>query len=286
MRDISTETAKIGVFDSGLGGLSILREIRLLITDIPLFYVADQAHVPYGERKASDILSFSRSIARFLIDNGAKIIVVACNTASAAALQELRYDFPAVPFVGMEPAVKPAVQISSNKVVGILATPATFEGDMYHTLVEKFASDVRILRNTLPGMVQIIENGKMDSGEAYDIVKKAVLPMVEQGADTIVLGCTHFPFILPLIKEIAGPNINVIDPAPAIAKRTSFLVNQNKYLFRQRENQKANIIFATSGDPTRFQSMIQNLLEISSDPKHLNWNKEEITFSKGKNNDE
>jgi len=279
MRDISADNAKIGIFDSGLGGLSILREIRLRIKDIPLFYVADQAHVPYGERKASDILSFSRSITRFLIDNGAKIVVIACNTASAAALQQLRHDFPKIPFVGMEPAVKPAVQITKKKVVGILATPATFEGEMYHTLVEKFASDVRILRSTLPGMVQMIENGDMGSADAYNIVKEAVLPMVEQGADTIVLGCTHFPFILPLIKDVAGPTINVIDPAPAIAKRTAYLVNENYQLFSQREKQKINLIFTTSGDPNLFQSMIQDLLEISSEPKRLRWDREEITFS-------
>jgi len=279
MRDISADNAKIGIFDSGLGGLSILREIRLRIKDIPLFYVADQAHVPYGERKASDILSFSRSITRFLIDNGAKIVVIACNTASAAALQQLRHDFPKIPFVGMEPAVKPAVQITKKKVVGILATPATFEGEMYHTLVEKFASDVRILRSTLPGMVQMIENGDMGSADAYNIVKEAVLPMVEQGADTIVLGCTHFPFILPLIKDVAGPTINVIDPAPAIAKRTAYLVNENYQLFSQREKQKINLIFTTSGDPNLFQSMIQDLLEISSEPKRLRWDRGEITFS-------
>ena len=279
MRDISADNAKIGIFDSGLGGLSILREIRLRIKDIPLFYVADQAHVPYGERKASDILSFSRSITRFLIDNGAKIVVIACNTASAAALQQLRHDFPKIPFVGMEPAVKPAVQITKKKVVGILATPATFEGEMYHTLVEKFASDVRILRSTLPRMVQMIENGDMGSADAYNIVKEAVLPMVEQGADTIVLGCTHFPFILPLIKDVAGPTINVIDPAPAIAKRTAYLVNENYQLFSQREKQKINLIFTTSGDPNLFQSMIQDLLEISSEPKRLRWDREEITFS-------
>ncbi len=279
MRDISADNAKIGIFDSGLGGLSILREIRLRIKDIPLFYVADQAHVPYGERKASDILSFSHSITRFLIDNGAKIVVIACNTASAAALQQLRHDFPKIPFVGMEPAVKPAVQITKKKVVGILATPATFEGEMYHTLVEKFASDVRILRSTLPGMVQMIENGDMGSADAYNIVKEAVLPMVEQGADTIVLGCTHFPFILPLIKDVAGPTINVIDPAPAIAKRTAYLVNENYQLFSQREKQKINLIFTTSGDPNLFQSMIQDLLEISSEPKRLRWDRGEITFS-------
>jgi len=286
MRDISTETAKIGIFDSGIGGLSILREIRSCINDIPLSYIADQAHVPYGDRMASEILLFSRSISRFLIKNGAKMIVVACNTASAAALQQLRHDFPDVPFVGMEPAVKPAAQTTQSKVVGILATPATFQGKMYHTLVEKFASNVRILNSTLPGMVQIIENGKMDDKKAYKIVEKAVLPMVEEGADTIVLGCTHFPFILPLIRNIAGPKIEVIDPAPAIAKRTAFLVKENKKLFEPTTNKKGEIFFATSGDPEKFQAMIRNLLGISSEPKHLRWAKEDIAYSEETNHDE
>ena len=157
----STSTNKlIGIFDSGVGGLSVLGEIHHLLPQSPLYYLADQAHVPYGNRSLEEIRHLSTAITRFLIDQGAQLIVVACNTASAAALQDLRGEFPQVPFVGMEPAVKPATRHTNNGIVGVLATPATFQGRLYHTLVERFAKDVRILTNTLPGLVEEIEAGR------------------------------------------------------------------------------------------------------------------------------
>lgn len=153
----------IGVFDSGVGGLSVLRAIRQFIPEADLLYLADQAHVPYGARSKSQIQAFSIAITDFLLGQGAGLIVVACNTASAAALHDLRSKFPDVPFVGMEPAVKPAAEMTHTGTVGVLATPTTFEGGMYASLVERFARDVRLLHSTCPGLVEQIEAGDLDT---------------------------------------------------------------------------------------------------------------------------
>lgn len=264
--------ACIGMFDSGLGGLSVLREIHNMMPNMPVFYIADQAHVPYGERQLSEIRSYTRSIVNFLLEQGARMIVVACNTASAAALTMLRKEFPRIPFVGMEPAVKPAVQRSRSGIVGVLATPATFQGKMYATLVEKFAQDVKILTNTMPGLVHTIEAGELNSPKARKIIDGAVRPMVAQGADTIVLGCTHFPFVLPHIREAAGNGVTVIDPAPAIARRTAYLLEKGN--IRIDAGDSPNLKFGTTGNVGIFRKMIQNLLGISAAPLKLEWKKD------------
>ena len=259
----------IGIFDSGVGGLSVLREIQALLPKQALYYIGDQAHVPYGKRQPVEIRRFSLAMTRYLLKAGAGLIVVACNTASAAALKDLRQAFPDIPFVGMEPALKPATQQTHNKVVGVLATPATFQGELYNTLVEKFARDVSVLTDTLPGLVEAIENGQLESPQTRAILEKAIHPMLAKGADTLVLGCTHFPFVLPLIRQIAGPNVNVIDPAPAIARRTQALLQQHNL-----QNSDGNSYppqLATSGDLNAFSASIVNLLHLRIQPHKLVW---------------
>jgi len=189
----------IGVFDSGVGGLSVLRAIREQLPAQPVIYFADQAHVPYGPRSLEEVRAFSAEISRFLLDLGAQVIVVACNAASAAALHSLRERFPNVPFIGMEPAVKPAAEGTKSGRVGVLATPATFQGELYASVVERFANDVSIFQNTCPGLVAEIEAGRMDGRKARRILTDALRPMLADGIDTIVLGCTHYPFVIPLI---------------------------------------------------------------------------------------
>lgn len=270
MAELSVKPEKlVGIFDSGLGGLSVLREIHSLLPSQPLMYVGDQAHVPYGKRQPAEIREFSFGITRYLIQSGAVLIVVACNTASAAALKALRLNFPDIPFVGMEPAVKPASQQTHNGIVGVLATPATFQGDLYNTLVEKFAQDVTILKNTLPGLVEEIENGRLDSPATRAILEKAIRPMIARGADTLVLGCTHFPFVLPLIREIAGPQVNVIDPAPAIARRTQALLQE--FNLENSSGEPGQITFSTSGDADLFKTSISSLLKMQASPLNLAW---------------
>jgi len=209
----------VGIFDSGVGGLSVLRAIRAVRKDVSVCYVADQANVPYGPRPLEEVRGFASGIARYLIAQGAVLVVVACNAASAAALYSLREDFPDTRFVGMEPAVKPAATQSISGVVGVLATPATFQGKLYASVIERFASNVEVLTSDCPGLVQCIEAGDLSGTAPRAILEQALGPMMAAGADTIVLGCTHYPFVIPLVQSIVGARAKVIDPSPAVARQ-------------------------------------------------------------------
>jgi glutamate racemase len=248
----------IGLFDSGVGGLSVLRAIRSQMPALPVVYFADQAHVPYGLRPLEEVRAFSVAVTRFLLDQGARLIVVACNTASAAALHPLRGALPEVPFVGMEPAVKPAAETTHSGVVGVLATPATFQGSLYASVVERFAQGVTILKDTCPGLVGLIENGNLDGPEPRLILERAMAPMLERGIDTVVLGCTHYPFVIPLIEQIAGPGVRVIDPAPAVARQVGRLLEQRGWA--APGGRPAPPRFITSGDPARLAGLLPRLL--------------------------
>ncbi len=214
------DSRPIGMFDSGVGGLSILREVRERLPGEDVIFFADQGHVPYGPRPLEEVRAFSVEIVRFLAAQGAKAIMVACNTASAAALHHLRRTYPGIPFVGMEPAVKPAAETTRTGAVGVLATPATFQGELFASVVERFASGVRVVQQTLPGLVEQIEAGELDSAHTRTIIERALRPLLEQRVDTLVLACTHYPLVIDLIAEIAGPSVRVIDPSPAIARQT------------------------------------------------------------------
>ncbi len=248
----------IGLFDSGLGGLSVLRAIRRQKPAQPVIYFGDQAHVPYGVRSLEQVRSFSTSITRFLRQQGAGLIVVACNAASAAALHDLRQIFPEVPFVGMEPAVKPAAETSQRGVVGVLATPATFQGQLYASVVERFAQGVTILTDTCPGLVAEIEKGNLNGPETRAILVRALQPMLAAGIDTVVMGCTHYPFVIPLIEDIAGPSVRVIDPAPAIARQVGRLLAQHGWLAAGEA--PARTRFITSGDPRAMAARLPILI--------------------------
>jgi glutamate racemase len=264
----------IGVFDSGVGGLSVLREIRKIAPLTRVIYVADQAHVPYGPREMEQVRAFSRGITAFLLERGAKLIVVACNAASAAALQSLRREFPTTAFVGMEPAVKPAAEFTQTGVVGVLATPATFQGALYASVVERFAGGVTILQDTCPGLVSQIEKGELETDQTRSILEKALIPMLNRKIDTIVLGCTHYPFVIPLIKQIVGPDVRVIDPAPSIARQTARLLKLNG----QTDNNRGPLIFFTSGEVEKFTDQVSELLGETGDVQKIYWKGNEITL--------
>jgi glutamate racemase len=255
---VDTSSGLIAVFDSGVGGLSVLRAIREALPQESILYLADQAHVPYGPRSLEQVQVFSEEITRYLLRQGAKLVVVACNTASAAALQHLRRVFPNVPFVGMEPAVKPAAEHTRTGRVGVLATPATFQGALYASVVERFANGVTVLQNTCPGLVMEIEAGNLDTPAVRNILEDALQPMLAEGIDTIVLGCTHYPSVIQLIEEIAGPDVRVIDPAPAIARQVCRILERHN-LRRPPEN-PAGLQFYTTGDPERLQHLLPKLL--------------------------
>jgi glutamate racemase len=236
-------------------------------------YAADQAHVPYGPRQLGQVRRFSEGIARFLAGKGAKIIVVACNSASAAALEHLRQVMPEIPFVGMEPAVKPAAQETHTRVVGVLATPATFQGALYASVVERFGAGVTLLRDTCPGLVQQIEQGDLDGPETRRILHAALDPMQEQNIDTVVLACTHFPFVIPAIQDIVGADVRVIDPAPAVARQTQRLLDSTGSRRPNRGSFQSE--FYTSGDPRHLEIMTERLLGMRFPAASLEWLDEE-----------
>ncbi|MCH7662467.1 MAG: glutamate racemase [Chloroflexi bacterium] len=263
-------TAPIGIFDSGVGGLSILRAIRAALPAEPLIYLADQAHVPYGARPLLEVRTFCEAITRYLIEErGAKLIVVACNTASAAALKGLRASFPDTPFVGMEPAVKPAAEGTHSGVVAVLATPATFQGELYASVVARFAKGVTVLQDTCPGLVAEIEAGRINGAETGRILAAALDPMLAQNLDIIVLGCTHYPFVIPLIQDIVGPHVRVIDPAPAVARQTARLLDEHE--LRSSGSTSASTHYLTSGDPTALGELLQTLLGEGGEVEGVRW---------------
>jgi len=273
-REVSSMVAQdhqgpIGVFDSGVGGLTVLGEIRRRLPGEDILYLADQAHVPYGPRSKAQVKGFSEGIVQFLLGRGAKLIVVACNTASAAALSFLRRNFPEVPFVGMEPAVKPAAERTVSGVVGVLATPATFQGELYHRTVERFARDVTVLQHTCPGLVEEIELGRIRSQGTRDILEGALEPMLNRGVDKIVLGCTHYPFVIPVIKEIVGPEVQVIDPAPAVARQVVRMLEERELCRERRRG--GRVTYLTSGDPAELGQVLTNLTGAESRPAALSW---------------
>jgi glutamate racemase len=255
---MSNQNQPIGVFDSGVGGLSVLRAIRELMPEVPVIYFGDQDHVPYGPRPMQQVRDFSEAITRFLLDQNAKLIVVACNTASAAALHYLRETFPDVSFVGMEPAVKLAAEHTHSGLVGVLATPATFQGALYASVLERFANGVQVLQHTCPGLVTQIEMGNLDGDETRRILEDALHSMLDRGIDTVVLGCTHYPFVIPLIEQVVGENVRVIDPAPAVAKQAKRLLDASG--IKTTSNARAEVRFYTSGDAPSLASLLPKLL--------------------------
>ncbi len=265
-------TAPIGIFDSGVGGLSVLRAVRRLLPDEEIIFLADQAHVPYGPRPLQQVRAFSEAIARYLLDRGAKLIVVACNTASAAALHYLRETFSQTPFVGLEPAVKPAAEYTQSGVVGVLATPATFQGELYASVIERFARDVTVLQDTCPGLVEQIEKGELDSDETRSILEAALIPMITRGVDRVVMGCTHYPFVIPLIEEIVGPDVGVIDPAPAVARQVARILDSHGLRAdATSESGRGTVVSLTSGNPYRLRRLLPRLIGESCPVKKLNW---------------
>lgn len=274
---MDSNQAPIGVFDSGVGGLSVLKEIRIQMPTESVLYFADQGHVPYGPRGLDEVKTFSEQITRFLLGLGAKLIVVACNTASAAALQHLRQTFPAISFVGMEPAIKPAAESTLSGVVGVLATPATFQGALYASVVERFASGVTILQDTCPGLVEQIENGELDSSTTRGILENALRPMMQKNIDTVVLGCTHYPFVIPLIRQIVGPEVRVIDPAPAVARQAAKLLNMAG--FQNQDRHSGFLRYFTSGEAARLAMHLPILLGEAGEVQQIVWKGDEIHFS-------
>lgn len=208
----------IGVFDSGVGGLSVLKHIRAQLPRQQLLYVADSGHVPYGDKTPDTIRERSLALTDFLVGEGAAAVVIACNTATAAAAAMLRERFE-IPIIGMEPAVKPAVAATKSGVVGVLATVGTLESARFAALLEQYAGDVEIITQACPGLVEQVEAGELDSAATRALVERYTRPLIARGADTLVLGCTHYPFLKPLITALVGAAVTLIDTGEAVARQ-------------------------------------------------------------------
>ncbi|MBN1889426.1 MAG: glutamate racemase [Thermoflexales bacterium] len=247
----------LGMFDSGVGGLSVWREVALQLPAENVLYLADQAHVPYGPRLMDEIVGFAQAITCFLLDHGCQVIAIVCNAASAAALHTLRQQFPQVAFVGMEPAVKPAAENTHTHKVGVLATPVTFQGKLFASQVERFGADIKLFKQVCPGLVEQVEAGRLDTPDTHAMLQRYLAPMLKAGVDTIVLGCTHYPFLLPIIQSIAGPGVRVIDPSPAVAKQIRRLLAQQGLL--APPGQPGQIRFYTTGDAPAFSKALERL---------------------------
>lgn len=229
MNSTCTREAPIGVFDSGAGGLSVLQQIHALLPRESLLYAADTAHIPYGDKTPAYVRERVSFVAQSLVGLGAKALVVACNTATAAAVESLRQRF-AIPVIGMEPGVKPAVESSSSGVVGILATEGMVRSNRMVELVQRFAHDREVIIQPCPGLVEQVERYALHSPETVRLLQAYLAPILERGADTLVLGCTHYPFLLQQIRLLVGPHVKVIDTAPAIARRLEAQLQQNGLL--------------------------------------------------------
>jgi len=258
----------IGLFDSGVGGLSVWREVVALLPAEDTIYVADQVHCPYGERTPEEISTLSEGITRFLLEQGAKVIVVACNTASAAALCHLRQQF-SVPFVGMEPAVKPAAERTVRGKVGVMATPTTLAGAPFIRLVNRFAQDVEVVQSICPGLVQLVEEGELDGPVPEERVTGCLQPLRAEGVDVLVLGCTHYPFLRPVIERVMGPGVEVIDPAPAVAQQVRRVLERDEML-NERQTAGAHRMY-TSGDRRSFRRMVSRLVGERGSAERLMW---------------
>ncbi len=248
----------LGVFDSGVGGLSVLRALRAQLPAAHLLYVADQAHIPYGRRSRDEIVTFAHGITRFLLNQGAEVVVVACNTATAAAIDALRASFPQVPFVGIEPAIKPAARKTRSGVIGVLATQTTFRLPRYAALVQRFARPLQVLQDPCPGLVERIEAGDLDGPAVRAILKRALGPMLRRGADVLVLGCTHYPFVEPLLRSLVGPRVAILDPAPAVARRAAHLLRQQGRALAMSEH--GRVRFFTTATADRLANAVTRLL--------------------------
>jgi glutamate racemase len=243
----------IGIFDSGVGGLSVLREIRRELPHEDLLYVADSGHAPYGDKPADEITERGHAIVGFLVARGAKAIVVACNTATGVSVDALRARW-SMPIVGIEPAIKPAVARTKSGVVGVLATNQTIGSPRFTRLVDAFGSGATVLAQACPGLAEQVEEGDLSGAETLAMIEAYVGPLVDRGIDTLVLGCTHYPFVMPLIARVAGPSVAVIDPADAVARELRRRLDRSGLL--NTSSREGTVRFWSSGSPHHLQAVI------------------------------
>lgn len=245
----------IGIFDSGVGGLSVWKEIRKLLPNENLMYLADSKNCPYGSKPPHEIIELSVANTQFLIEKGCKMVVVACNTATASAIDYLRAHFE-IPFVGMEPAIKPAALNTATGKIGVLATKGTFEGRLFKETSKKYTSGLDTFVQVGEGLVELVEENKIQTEEALQLVSEYVKPMIEANVDQIVLGCTHYPFLMPLLEKVVPPEVKIIDPAPAVAQRVKTILYEKNL---NSEPKTGTSDFFTSGNDSTLKTLLFQL---------------------------
>jgi len=259
----------IALFDSGVGGLSVWRAVRELLPQEALVYLGDTAHIPYGRRSHAEIESYAHEIVRFFVEElEAKLVVVACNTASAASLQSLRARYP-VPIVGMEPAVKPAAERTRRRRVGVIATQATIQATVFARLVERFANGVEVWTQACPGLVEAVEEGRLEDAGTIALLREYLSPMLKAGIDELVLGCTHYPFLMPALRQVVGPDVDIIDPAPAVARQVGRVLDMHG--LRTDSLSAGSTRFFCTGDVQRFRQTAERLVGPIGEVHPLIW---------------
>jgi glutamate racemase len=266
----------IGVFDSGVGGLSVLREIRRALPQEDLLYVADSGHAPYGDQPTEFIEGRASAVVRFLLDARVKAITIACNTATVVAVEKLRRWSP-VPIIAIEPAIKPATTQTKNGVIGVLATSRTLASGNVARLVDQYASHLQVHLQPCPGLVEQVEHADLDSAQTRALVRQYLAPLLEKGVDTLVLGCTHYPFLAPLIREIAGPGVAIIDPAPAVARHLGSVLGAAGLLRAAGEPPQHR--FFTTGRPADLADAIDRWCGSRPAVNTLEWQGERLVSS-------
>jgi len=250
-----SDTRPIGVFDSGTGGISVFQELVKHLPNESFVYFADSANCPYGSKTQEKIIELSSRIVDFLVRKDCKAIVVACNTATAGAIDWLRMHYN-IPFIGMEPAIKPAALNTKTRSIGVLATAGTFKGRLYIETSRRYASDVNVCYQVGEGLVELVEQDRVNTPEAEVLLKTYIKPMLDCNIDQLVLGCTHYPFFKPLLKKILPPDVDIIDPAPAVAKQTQKVLKES-HLANSKENSFTSFQFYSSSDTRVLEKLVE-----------------------------
>ena len=262
---VQSNKQPIGIFDSGVGGLSVLQQTHQLLAHENFIYVADSAHAPWGAKGDQFIEQRSRVITEHLLEQGAKLIVIACNTATASIIENFRQQY-GIPFVGVEPGIKPAIALSKNGNIGIMATQSTLSSQRYKDLIQRFPSTINLHHMPCPGLADQVECCQLDSPETIDLLNKFIQPLLSQGIDTLVLGCTHYSFLRPMIKNIIGESITLIDTSSSIAEQINRILNKNHI---EKTDGHGTSRYFTSGDIENNRMVMsrllqQNIIELNS----------------------
>lgn len=249
-------TQPIGVFDSGVGGTSVWQEIIKLMPHENTIYLADSKNAPYGTKSKDEIIALSEKNTEFLLQQNSKIIVVACNTATTNAISHLRAKYK-VPFIGIEPAIKPAALQTQSKAIGILATKGTLSSALFDQTKEKFAKEIQVIEQVGTGLVELVEANQMDSPQTYQLLTQYLTPMLRQQIDYLILGCTHYPYLIPQIQQIIPKNVVLIDSGEAVARQTKIVLSQTNTL--NLNSNKGNHRIYSNTDSSTLQALLQHI---------------------------